>query len=146
MRKIKDLCTVLVDNSFRLRPIDKERYELFVATVALILVRENERGFGFPGGDFDPGVQEWLRSTDETLYRSVCDLVTVYHSERADSSITGATPREDRARRLLASLSRTEVYPDSTIALMDSDIHELLTKAWIALVRTMHSTPGFVNN
>lgn len=142
MRKIKDLCTVIVDNAFLLRPIDHERYELMICALENLLchrVAEEDRDLHYS----NDAAKEWASSTEDTLLLACQNSVSLYDQPERFSE-SAKVLANDRYVRLRASADRCGFLEDFEYARMCLDVDELMAIAWACILMTMRNTPGFL--
>lgn len=141
MRKIKDLCTVVVENAFRLHPIDEERYELFVRVLDEII---GLKAGGLEERNSGVGVQEWFSAVQGTLILACQSYWSVY-AEPERFTKRGLELAKDRSDRLIASADRCGFGADLVCARQSDDLPGLVAVAWTCVLFTMRTTPGFLS-
>lgn len=143
MDKIYDLATVLVDNAFRLHPIDEERYELFLSALDVIISSHKAQGGKRHTHEWSAAAKEWSLAVHESLSGSIMSALRLYQFSsglvEADCTIA-----YDRFARLKASFDRCGLRATFLADLESGDTSDMLLSAWTCVLMTMRTTPGFL--
>jgi hypothetical protein len=135
MRKIKDLSSVILDNAVSFFPVDSERYELAAS------VRLNAAYYMQHLGVYQHEtwrINEWLQSTDATVWRAVEAFIRVSNEEKEISVM-----EQDLARRFQAMFEGNTLLQIRMLSLDDEDLlkADLYGSAWRVISAAMrHST------
>jgi hypothetical protein len=134
MTNIKDVVTVTVDNAFRLFPIDKERYELFVYICGMRALASNQDApVSLPSGIEDDRIRSFLSATRSNFRLGALSIVR-YHR----SAITALSPIVvDRAWRYAQLLSQRSVADALCDGTSEVAVRRIEIALWGSLARAV---------